>query len=186
MIDYINQNYKINREVSGGIYCKVKRGRLYLKDLKITKEQLDKVIEDYNKDVVNESKYYTPSIEEFYIGFEFERRKDLLDSSSEWVEDRLTLNNFGLDEIQRGITQKYIRVKYLEEIDIEILGFKFVNFHKGFEEDYFEYSNKDSDYIAWNPKHKKIYSKGLPFSGIRNKSELKKLLKQLNINYENN
>ena len=70
-------------------------------------------------------KYYTPEIEEFCVGFEFE--------SSEygrkiWVEEKFELDfGFGnelLDIYNKGYQCTYLRVKYLDGEDIESLGFK--------------------------------------------------------------
>lgn len=59
------------------------------------------------------NKYYTPKIEEFHIGFEYE-----LDSSPEIFDYR------DLDIIDDEIREDRIRVKYLDSQDIESFGFE--------------------------------------------------------------
>lgn len=129
-------------------------------------------------------KYYTPTIEEFHVGFEFE----VLYENVGWAKESLahrpevvTLPYMNLENI---------RVKYLDREDIESLGWK-----KHGERYY--YSSKtvplrinqdgscdhedcsmgiDSDYRAW------INAGNNHFTGtINNKSELKKLMQQLNL-----
>ena len=73
-------------------------------------------------------KYYTPTIEEFHVGFEFElaysftkngvRQEDLL------VGHTIEVNS-DLELIQEQIKENLIRVKCLDREDIESLGFKF-------------------------------------------------------------
>lgn len=62
------------------------------------------------------NKYYTPSIEEFHIGFEYE----WLNENGKWVKEltpkEITVNGF--EEQSYGL-----RVKYLDKEDIESLGF---------------------------------------------------------------
>ena len=123
------------------------------------------------------SKYYTPSIEEFHVGFE--------------CETEHTNNNgvkFGWEKttLQRpfaSFNTMEIRVKYLDLEDIESFGF-----HKkagwefvmpgpvqNYTLHYFE------DYRHNHPIHVFI-GESMVFNGkIKNKSELKVLLNQLNI-----
>jgi hypothetical protein len=63
-------------------------------------------------------KYYTPTIEEFHVGFEFEVNY----GKNNWVEESLAY-------APQVVTLPYmklenIRVKYLDKEDIESLGFK--------------------------------------------------------------
>lgn len=148
-----------------------------------------------------ESKYYTPDIEEFYIGFEYEIYSEGLDDAS--VEDFCGWYKYqfrkkscfrDIDDIEKFINQ--IRVKYLDQEDIESLGFIL----KGKSIDlWFE---RESIYLRDDGHHLKniklqyglhdqrmriefIYTSGeeqIHFEGnIKNKSELDKLIKQLNI-----
>lgn len=62
--------------------------------------------------IKEENKYYTPSIEEFHVGFEYEVYDRL---HNIWNKE----NNFFL---QQGDFDDSIRVKYLDQEDIESLG----------------------------------------------------------------
>lgn len=140
-------------------------------------------------------KYYTPTIEEFYVGFECEIKNN--------ADAQKRFNTFVLDNTYLQIALKIklsdIRVKYLDKEDIESLGWEFdsnisypnsTNFIK-------KIKNTEGVYLYYNPL-KKIAEKGVYieiyesnkdntwFAGfIKNKSELKKLLNQLNIKYDN-
>lgn len=139
--------------------------------------------------------YYTPEINEFYIGFEYEtRHKD----EERWYtsEFRLMTDLLSLDMIINGGNSKFeVRVKYLDEKDIESFGF----LHSGLDKKIFLY-NKKIDFqgfinvvlgIRFCPEEKRnlfvflkspdIYSAHIFTGTIKNKSELKTLLKQLGI-----
>jgi len=78
-----------------------------------------------------EDKYYTPSLEEFYVGFECERYWGFIDPNgaehSTWekcvVEPSLWSSNQMWLLIKREDAKDF-RVKYLDKEDIESLGFK--------------------------------------------------------------
>jgi hypothetical protein len=140
------------------------------------------------------NKYYTPEIEEFHVGFECEiqsswgMQKGIYPSILR--ED--TLTGFQLQKIGETETLKKvisgIRVKYLDKKDIESLGFSYYKTHPGMEQMEFD---KGEYELTYDPNFKgrqwlRINLEGeggvTLFSGsIKNKSELKKLLKQLNI-----
>jgi hypothetical protein len=128
------------------------------------------------------SKYYTPTIEEFHVGFEFECMPNTISKWKEYIFKPHDEPNY---YIERG----QVRVKYLDREDIE---------------GYFDVKvfNEASIYGTRNGGEIKyeIESFGLPkhhmykiwwqadlgditfFTGeIKNKSELKRLLKQLKI-----
>ena len=165
-------------------------------------ELANKVINNYLKTgTLNtnkmENKYYTPEIEEFHVGFECEiqsswgMQKGIYPSILR--ED--TLTGFQLQKIGETETLKKvisdIRVKYLDKKDIESLNYK----HK--KDTQYSFVSKNSsiqlhDKNRWHTKynaltiykHNKInpLDKTSVFQGIiKNKSELKVLLKQLNI-----
>jgi len=139
-------------------------------------------------------KYYTPEIDEFHVGFECEiqsswgMQKGIYPSILR--ED--TLTGFQLQKIGETETLKKvisgIRVKYLDKKDIESLGFSYYKTHPGMEQMEFD---KGEYELTYDPNFKgkqwlRINLEGegdvTLFSGsIKNKSELKKLLKQLNI-----
>lgn len=130
-------------------------------------------------------KYYNPKLEEFHIGFEYE--SNLLDEGWEQeifepnrVDDAILINMF-FSNIKNP---DCYRVKYLDKEDIEEFGFKEIN--EGW---YHQYpnSNKDGFQILYNEKELHIsfgkheYSKTVFKGIIKNKSELKRLLTQLQI-----
>ena len=139
-----------------------------------------------------ENKYYTPTIEEFHVGFEYEEEtiiytdkgwfthkdlgweKKIFDSTS-------YMENYYLSErVKRGLVGKYnptIRVKYLDREDIESLGFAQTV------ED--QYTLDDIEFLIDDDLFVQIIKDdGFLFQGtIKNKSELKKVLKM--IGYEN-
>lgn len=125
-------------------------------------------------------KYYTPEIEEFHVGFEFEAKT----SNDTWV--KTAFNNLRLiNQMVDVLIKEEVRVKYLDRGDIESLGFK----HSHHSTSYTNYFEKDNIEISVDSKSKRLrvkrlfkISNDLLFKGtIKNKSELKKLLKQLGI-----
>lgn len=154
---------------------------------------------------IENNKYYTPSLEEFYIGFEYEQYNyddkkfysdtivdcDFMSSDLKYTSDN------GFTTIIEEIKKEYIRVKYLDKEDIESLGFTQSLMHK-----YIFISNE------YKPYYNNSYKIGINYDInthiisifiifdeytrnptkdiicsllIKNKSELIKLLKQLNI-----
>lgn len=114
----------------------------------------------------NNKYYYTPTIEEFHIGFEYELLTDHHDIwDSYQIEDKHDLFD--------ALTET-TRVKYLDQSDIESLGWK--------KEENCFVKNNYKLYLYGNT-HIQIQSSGnLNFNGtIKNKSELKKLMQQLGI-----
>lgn len=79
---------------------------------------------------MSNNKYYTPSIEEFHVGFEYEGTSAYREMDGS--EDVYKVCKFNLIEIEGFDTFKYldtqlkaglVRVKYLDKKDIESLGF---------------------------------------------------------------
>lgn len=140
-----------------------------------------------------ENKYYTPTIDEFYVGFEYEYRYN------HWEKRGYFPTHFNFTELDNLISLQNIRVKYLDKTDIESLGF--VDIHKGTDrgsiDRCYKYqlrkivSNKYEpiptykilcDLHYYPDKPGIIYIGGLCDFNIKNKSELVKLLKMLGIN----
>lgn len=125
-------------------------------------------------------KYYTPSIEEFHVGFEYQI-EDLGDDglSRIWrdqVFDGEETRTYFIEELRK----KEMRVKYLDKEDIESLGWKpteiednYVAGHKGG----YKLNHLCINYLIIQGTDSMCWFKGI----IKNKSELKKLMKQLNI-----
>ncbi len=72
-------------------------------------------------EVLEKEKYYTPSIEEFHVGFEYEYSDNI--EYSNWIKH--TINNLPdyIDCVE-DIKYELIRVKYLDREDIESFGFE--------------------------------------------------------------
>ena len=143
---------------------------------------------------MKEEKYYTPEIEEFHVGFEYEafHNKEwfFAEGADHWVKCKV---NFGTDilTISYTVNHGFVRVKCLDKSDIESLGWEykedrgmseanglmFVKPQKAFAQGFYKLR-------FWkNTNRFSIEAvQGTLFSGtIKNKSELKKLLKQLGI-----
>lgn len=116
-------------------------------------------------------KYYTPKIEEFHIGFEYE----WLDDDDKWIKETspIEITKEGFDEQTYGL-----RVKYLDKEDIESLGFvKWIDRENYDLEEYQLHKNNNLNISIYDDASNLIF-----IGDIKNKSELKKLLKRLNIN----
>jgi len=135
------------------------------------------------------NKYYTPKIEEFGVGFEYEVNGlegiwDNGDEDREWVHTSIDDNIHQLFSETKRLKEEpqNIRVKYLDKKDIESLGFKKSMTHNNWydykNERYWLYKENEKDW-RWIISDEESE---VSFAGsIKNKSELKKLLKQLNI-----
>lgn len=143
------------------------------------------------------NKYYTPEIEEFHVGFEFcDRHSNYPEEEKNWIKRDYTLRaEYELDNISGRITEGLIRVKYLDREDIESLGFVCHATDKRV------FHNKEGIIInrGWGSPVKKgitlaivspvfdeskrnVVHENYLFNGIiKNKSELKKLLKRIGI-----
>ena len=146
-----------------------------------------------------ESKYYTPSLEEFHVGFEYE-----IDNT--WGEyKKVVFEDFRGISVGSGNDRvpfdHKARVKYLDKEDIESLGFEFNNEasrewvgNEGSGKECFWYFSKNGVGRSWTIKWDKnrntlifdmIHHMRSPkriFEGrIKNKSELKRVLKQVGI-----
>jgi hypothetical protein len=140
-----------------------------------------------------ETKYYTPKLDEFFQGFEYEvlikehwEKQDLLYSNK-----YIKVHGFSyLDSLIQGAR---VRVKYLDKEDIESLGWKIekvdklrykLDFTKVFSKNnwilvYYTFESVlPNKLIIYNNTYTDCIFKGT----IKNKSELIKLLKQLEIN----
>lgn len=127
-------------------------------------------------------KYYTPTIEEFRVGFEYESQ-DLCLNETCWVKEKYQgeeLRTYLTDELER----KEIRVKQLDKEDIESLGFTFIKeniFKKETEIHKYELLFYNNQLTTINVNNVKETMGGYFFGTIKNKSELQIILKQLTI-----
>ena len=123
-----------------------------------------------------ENRYYTPALEEFHIGFEYEQKI----GEDNW-EYRKIKDRYDLFDACMNIA----RVKYLDQSDIESLGFE----HKQYVPERniclnFEYKEWYLNYWFGEIPNVEIRRDGYDdgfFGKCKNKSELKRILNQLNI-----
>ena len=152
------------------------------------------------------SKYYTPSLNEFHTGFEYEV---YVPEKEIWSKEVFFLNTSHINvikyvDIQDENTLERARVKYLDKEDIEKLGFKDTLLKHDttaiFKSDYktsrgqeigllYTYNSNwclifagDFGRTEWEEGKNTYQVNGNLFAGfVKNKSELKKILKMLNI-----
>jgi hypothetical protein len=146
-------------------------------------------------------KYYTPEIEEFHVGFECEFKNSM--QGATWNKEICDVDTISIcydgfeHEDYEGEFKDTFRVKYLDKEDIESLGFKFAGgkLMQNYKDDFIlkvdEYKQYNLSYTYSNNVIR-IDAEDLVtfeattnylFQGtIKNISELKLLLKQLNIN----
>ena len=121
-------------------------------------------------------KYYTPSIEEFHVGFEYESTTS--PTKEDWY--KAVINN--VDDLYDVFSYSNARVKHLDKEDIESLGFEYQGDFDSWEryssEKYLiATSGNDTDnFITIETQGNTLF-----IGTIKNKSELKVLLKQLGI-----
>ena len=123
-----------------------------------------------------ENKYYTPDISEFHIGFEYEwKPKDEDDYG--YVKDKYCIQD-QFDEMYIN-NEIDFRVKYLTKEDIESLGFEQQSLQYQYKKNWYRLINRceENQYIIEDGR----YQDQIFVGTIKNKSELKRLLKQLNI-----
>lgn len=151
---------------------------------------------------MKDKKYYIPEIEEFHVGFEYqETYRDR--NNLGWIDSIYkTTDNinrfFELNIPKENTIDGILRVKYLDKEDIESLGFKLSLIESSiflFKEKIrlFPHLEKTTIGINFNGLNSQILIFNIPdenkipaginlfIGNIKNKSELKILLKQLNI-----
>lgn len=145
-------------------------------------------------------KYYTPTIDEFHVGFEYETNYN----SDTWKEVTLTTEEAPslFDAYVYDAVNTEFRVKYLDIEDIESFGFVHTTSLKNYQENFritnllrrLNEEEGDAMYnevrLQYAPDIHRVIIYGTVtgfeeekfFEGtIKNKSELKKILEQLNI-----
>jgi len=135
-----------------------------------------------------ENKYYTPNIEEIYVGFELEwQSKIRKETWNKQICDvdliAIFYDDYEHADEEEPFDQRF-RVKYIDKEDIESLGF-----HKHKKEYWLYQDNSiiiltiiEDTYISITENYGPGYENTLFKGNIKNKSELKVLLKQLGIN----
>lgn len=151
------------------------------------------------------NKYYTPEIEEFHVGFEYEFH--LMGASGKYKKDvwkpfRFELLDDDLIDIVDELEDGFIRVKYLDREDIESLGFSssnFINTHftkehstyDGYKVEIQTFNHERNDkrenkvrifiFNEFNFKNLNVAKSQIFIGDIKNKSELKRILKQIGV-----
>lgn len=138
-----------------------------------------------------ETKYYTPTIEEFHIGFEFEEEfknyhwaKMIRPNNDEYQFIKLTLDtSHSISRITSKLKDNRVRVKCLDKEDIESLGLKVKITDCGQDTEDYPDIYKDGVIIgSFDPREEFNITLFCNISfKIKNKSELKILLKQLGL-----
>lgn len=141
-----------------------------------------------------DTRYYTPSIEEFHVGFEYEFK---LYGKDEWNSTVYDLTE-DIEGFKSELEDEECRVKYLDKEDLESLGgikkgleyrFKHSKYRQFFA--IWFYDDRENNILI----RRKILRDGEKYTdrdagfneqrvfhgNIKNKSELKRLLKQLGI-----
>lgn len=138
---------------------------------------------------MEEDKYYTPEIDEFFDKFEFEYKEYLEESdeySNRWITSKFDTRSGLGHEITHQLYEETLRVKYLDKEDLIELGFnpvKDVEVNMCNKQIYY----KDQKYsVVFNYDRITdivIQKDSFPvFNGVvKNKSELIKVLKMLGI-----
>jgi hypothetical protein len=144
---------------------------------------------------MEKNKYYTPTIEEFHVGFECEIQSSYGWQKGEYPnilkQDTLTFQDSLDNGIIEATKKSGIRVKYLDREDIESLGW---NASPDEPEEWFWSLKGNMDFQLYFDDKCKVNNEnsigvtiymqdGIIFNGwLYNKSELKKLMQQLGIN----
>jgi len=157
------------------------------KDKETVQQDFSNLQVEVNK-VIENSKYYAPSIEEFHVGFEFEIWYSCAYTPELWEKETLELyKGEDLNMLADGCHQ--LRVKYLDQSDIESLGWKETCTDYIYTIATNKVQLRYNDTVALLEMYKEnntftiMYSCECIFKGtIKNKSELKKLMRWLNIN----
>lgn len=137
------------------------------------------------------NKYYTPTIDEFYVGFEYVYNVGTA-TCPNWQDSFMVDEVWQIQDIQDELLN-YIKVKYLDKTDIESLGFVDLGSLWFFKEKCLTVNGENflnCKIRKWNGTQIDVYvdyndtdELQLIFRGsIKNKSELVKLLKMLGIN----
>ena len=129
-----------------------------------------------------ENKYYLPKIEELHIGFECEIDQSEINKNFKWCEYVIGTDyeNITIARAVSEVNKNGIRVKYLDRQDIESFGFKVEKDDEYAGEYYFSKENSIIGKFLTEDKKYNIEMFSTYFI-VKNKSEFKKLLIQLDL-----
>ena len=125
---------------------------------------------------MNDERYYTPEPEEFHVGFEYEWRSY---AGCQWKKELEGEANYLTEVLTEFLPSGNCRVKYIDREDIESLGWKYDE-----EKCHFTYGESLSLYHLSSIHKVNILNNrdADTFRGtVKNKSELKKVMKMLGI-----
>lgn len=134
-------------------------------------------------------KYYTPEIEEFHIGFEFESKYVLFNQNLEWKKVVLdNSHNWFWQSYDEDAVETEFRVKYLDREDIESLGWKPIEGQENHpmltldsnDMRYYLFIREPFSKIEIRADHPSL-NFGNFLGVIKNKSELKRIMKMIGI-----
>jgi len=148
---------------------------------------------DGKPNVVRSPEYYTPELKEFYLGFEFDvynsREHYFFEAADGWHKAYVHFGVLGdLYNLHRLILDKQIRVKRLDEKDIEQLGGELSHeeegnpnkmYYFGKHSLIFNYRNGWCIITVRNDERQEDYTAYV--GTIKNKSELKRLFDNLSV-----
>lgn len=133
-----------------------------------------------------DNQYYTPTIEEFHVGFEYQHNA-LMTNMLFWWLDKTVKNDTKIKDIESDISVRKIRVKHLDKEDIKDLGWRIINEDKISKNITFNICGDDTGMFELFFEYKgRINIKSslfqYSFNGtLKNKSELRKIMIQLGI-----
>ncbi len=137
---------------------------------------------------MQDNKYYTPAIEEFYVGFEYE-----VFYKGEWKKTSVPHHSIGSDfifeikDVSHWNTGPKPRVSYLTKEDIEAEGFEFIKRYDGLSGMWREVFRKGDLVLDFYGDQKVLISNGMSYEDydcyfhgiVKNRSELRKILKMI-------
>lgn len=186
------------------IFTRGKFEQLSEEEQKLIKEECYKEYLEMSSEIkiMEDNKYYISDIEELHIGYEFEKYEPANPSMdylghyyASWDKRRI-INPWDILAVTRA--NIIIRTKYLDKEDIESLGYRQLSYgYQVYSKDTIGFKKDNFTLVYDAPSHILFFfevvkeNNGIPlesylfqtrfFGNIKNKSELKKLMKQLNI-----
>lgn len=138
--------------------------------------------------MIEDNKFYTPNISEFYVGFECEWQCKIRNETWNKQICDVDLLSIVYDQLEHADEEEpfeeQFRVKYLDEEDIEECGFEKIDANKYTHLDNELYFRENTGRVAIL-KQPNYLIPNYAFDGtIKNKNELKMILKMLGINEE--
>lgn len=128
---------------------------------------------------MSDNKYYTPVIEEFHVGFEYERLYE-----EAWEESKYSITHENLYILNTKIDLNQVRVKYLDLKDIESLWDKTAE-SKDMLYGVKEIESAESIYLDYDPKTNlcRIHclEETISLGIVKNKSKLEEIMKSIRV-----